>query len=154
MKFNKFNNTSWLVKKSDYNAKITETPSISGLATNVALTAVQNKIPKISSLVRETDYNLKTTEIEKKLTDHNHDKYITVSEFNKLTVGVLHARLARPNLVTRKILMINWEFSIKKVTQIKQSTFLLKMNWKRCKHLIQFILDANIILKKMVHKII
>ena len=101
IKFNKFNNTSGLVKKLDYNAKITETPSASGLATNVALTAVQNKIPKISSLVKETDYNLKTIETEKKLTDHNHDKYITTSEFNKLTVGVLHARLARPNLVTK-----------------------------------------------------
>ena len=53
IKFNKFNNTSVLVKKLDYNAKITETPSASGLATNVALTAVQNKIPKISSLVKE-----------------------------------------------------------------------------------------------------
>ena len=37
-----------LLKKTDYNAKITEIerkiPSISGLATNVALTAVENKI--------------------------------------------------------------------------------------------------------------
>ena len=53
IKFNKFNNTSGLVKKLDFNAKVTETPSTSGLATNVALTAVQNKIPKISSLVKE-----------------------------------------------------------------------------------------------------
>ena len=39
---------SGLAKKTDYNAKITEIerkiPSISGLATNVALTAVENKI--------------------------------------------------------------------------------------------------------------
>ena len=66
--------TSGLVKKTDYNAKINEIenkiPSISGLATNAALTAIENKIPNISSLVEKTDYNTKITEIEKKLTYH------------------------------------------------------------------------------------
>ena len=46
-----------LLRKTDYNAKITEIegkiPSISGLATNAALTAVENKIPNISSLVKK-----------------------------------------------------------------------------------------------------
>ena len=46
-----------LLKKTDCNAKITETegkiPSISGLATNAALTTVENKIPNISSLVKK-----------------------------------------------------------------------------------------------------
>ena len=78
---NKIPDTSGLVKKTDYNAKITEIegkiPSISGLATNAALTAVENKIPNISSLVKKTDYNTKITEIVKKITDHNHDKYVT-----------------------------------------------------------------------------
>ena len=44
----------WL-KKTDFNAKVTEIEgkisSISGLATNSALTAVENKIPDFSSLV-------------------------------------------------------------------------------------------------------
>ena len=44
-----------LLKKADYNVKITEIedeiPSISGLGTNAALTVVQNKISNISSLV-------------------------------------------------------------------------------------------------------
>ena len=47
--------TSGLVQKTDYNAKISEmeskTPSISGLAATSALTAVENKIPNVSSLV-------------------------------------------------------------------------------------------------------
>ena len=34
-------------------------PSISGLATNAALTVVENKIPNINSLVMKTDYNTK-----------------------------------------------------------------------------------------------
>ena len=71
--------TSGLVKKLNCNA------NISGIATNAAITAVENKIPNISSLAEETDYNTKITEIEKKLTDQNHDKYITTPEFNKLT---------------------------------------------------------------------
>ena len=46
-----------LLKKTDCNAKITEAegniPSISGLATNAALTTVGHKIPIISSLVKK-----------------------------------------------------------------------------------------------------
>ena len=74
-----------LLKKTDYNTKITEIkgkiPDISNLATETALTRVENKI---SNLVKKTDYNTKVTEIENK--DHNHDKYIDTSGFNKLAV--------------------------------------------------------------------
>ena len=34
-------------------------PSITVLATNSALTAVENKIPNVSNLVTKTDYNTK-----------------------------------------------------------------------------------------------
>ena len=82
-----------LVKKTGYSAKITETenkiPSISGLATNT----VENKIPNVSSLVKKTDYDTKISETEKELTNHNHDKYITNSEFNKFTAEVFDAGL-------------------------------------------------------------
>ena len=37
----------------------------------------------------------------KKLTDHNHYKYITTSEFNTLAADVFNARLAQANLVTK-----------------------------------------------------
>ena len=78
--------TSGRNKKTDYNTKITEIenkiPSISGLATNSALTTVEDKIPNIICLVKKKqEYNTKITEIEKKLTDHNHVKYITTPEF-------------------------------------------------------------------------
>ena len=39
--------------------------------------------------VKKTDYNAKVTEIENKLNNHNHDKYIDTSEFNKLTADGL-----------------------------------------------------------------
>ena len=49
--------TSELVKKTDYNTKITEMESkissISGLATNSELTAVENKMPNVSNLVKK-----------------------------------------------------------------------------------------------------
>ena len=62
---------------------------MSGLATNAALTAVGNKISNINSLSQKTDYDTKVTEIEKKLTDHNHDKYITTPAFNAVADDVL-----------------------------------------------------------------
>ena len=53
-------------------------------------------------MVNKTDYNTKVIKIEKKVADHNHDKYITTPEFNKLTAEVFDARLAQTNLVTKR----------------------------------------------------
>ena len=53
------------------------------------------------TLLRKQDFNTKITEIEKKLTNHNHDKYITTPEFNTLSADVFNARLAQANLVTK-----------------------------------------------------
>ena len=66
-----------------------------------ATTAVKNKIPSIISLVKKIDYNTKTTEIEKKLIDHNHDKYITTPKINILADSVFNTRLAKANLITK-----------------------------------------------------
>ena len=76
-------------------------PSTAGLATTSALTAIENKIPSISNLVKKTDYDTKVTEIEKKLTDHNHDKYIDTSRFNTLATNFFNARIAQANLITK-----------------------------------------------------
>ena len=105
-----------LLKKTDYNTKITEIedkipdisglatktalttvenkiPNISNLATKTALTTVENKIPSISGLVKKKEYNTKVTNIENKINNHNHDKYVTTSEFNTLATDVFNARL-------------------------------------------------------------
>ena len=98
---NKIPNATDFVKE----AKITELedkiPDISNLATKTALTAVENKIPSVSNLVKKTDYNTKVTEIENKLNNHNHDKYVDTQEFNKLTADVFNARIAQANLITK-----------------------------------------------------
>ena len=61
-------------------AKLTELenkiPDVSNLATKAALTTVENKIPNVRNLVKITGYNTKVTEIENKLNNHNHGKYI------------------------------------------------------------------------------
>ena len=54
-----------------------------------------------SHFVLQTKYNTDKTELEKKLTDHNHDKYITTSEFNKLAADAFNARLAQVNLIVK-----------------------------------------------------
>ena len=63
---------------------------LSSLATKTALTVVEKKIPDISSLVKKTNYDTKGSVLEKKLTDHNHDKYITTPEFKTLASDVFN----------------------------------------------------------------
>ena len=101
----KIPDASNIVKKSNYNTKISEIegkiPSVSGFVTTSALAALENKIPSVSNLVKKTDYNAKVSEIEKKLTDHKHEKYITTPEFIKLTAENFTTKLKQANLVTK-----------------------------------------------------
>ena len=99
----KIPNISNLANKTNINTKISqiknEIPSISGLATHSALASVENKVPHSSNLVKKTDQNANVTAIEKKITDLNHDKYITTTEFNKLATDAFNARPLQANLV-------------------------------------------------------
>ena len=96
---------SGLVKKTDFSSKITEVegkiPSITGLTTSSALTAVENKIPDVSSLVKKTGYDTKISDSGKKISDHDHDKYITNPEFSTLAANAFNARLAQTNVITK-----------------------------------------------------
>ena len=56
---------------------------------------------KCSSLLKRTEYNTKINEIEKKISDHSHDKYVASPEFNKLTAKNFASRLAQANLITK-----------------------------------------------------
>ena len=76
--------------------------NINNLATTTALTAFENKIPNVSNLVKKTDYKTKISEIKNKIiTDHDHDKYITIQEFNKLTSENFTARLKLANFQSK-----------------------------------------------------
>ena len=53
-------------------------------------------------LSNKSDYNTKVSEIKNKITtDHDHDKYITTQEFNKLTSENFNERLKQANLASK-----------------------------------------------------
>ena len=97
----KISNVTTFVIKTNLTELENKVPDVSSLATKTALTAVENKIHSVSSLVKKTDYDTKISELQKKITNHNHDKYITTPEFNTLSASVFHARLAQANLITK-----------------------------------------------------
>ena len=118
-------------------AKLTELenkiPDISNLATKTALTAVENKIPDVSNLVKKTDYNTKVTEIENKLNNHNHDKYIDTPEFNKLAADVFNVRLVQANLITRTEFVAKLSSLNRKVTANKSRHLLVENELNKLK---------------------
>ena len=86
---------------------------------------------------KKTDYHTKISEIGKKITDHNHDKYITAPEFNKFRAEVFAARLKQVNLASKNDIanfVKNTDFDVKvknlnkKLLQIKKNLCLLKMS--------------------------
>ena len=138
-------------KLTDLESKI---PDVNSLATKTASTAVENKIPDVTSLVKKTNYDTQISELEKKLTDHNHDKYITTPEFNALPADVFNARLAQANLITKTDFDAKLSSLNRKITANKSKHLLVENELKKIKHLIQVILLTKVILKNMVHKII
>ena len=50
---------------------------------------------------KKTYFNTNINETKKKITDHDHDKYITTPEFNKLTSESFTARLKQTNLASK-----------------------------------------------------
>ena len=154
----KIPDTNRLVKKTDYNTKITEIEGkisdISNLATKTALTTVENKIPDVSSLVKKADYNTKITGIKNKLNNHNHDKYITTLEFNKFSAEVFDAKLKQANLITKPdfdntVSSLNSEIAVNKTKNLSIENELKKL---KTLDLSYFIGKSQ--LKKMAHKII
>ena len=86
----KIPDTTNLATNASLNAKTNEVngeiPHITNLATTTALTGVEYTISSDSNLEQKPDYNTKISEVENKIiTDHDHDKYITTQEFDRLT---------------------------------------------------------------------
>ena len=122
-----------LVKKSKLAELENKIPDDSGLATKTALTAVENKIPDVSSLVKKTNHEQKISELEKKLTDHNHDKYITTPEFDTLAADVFNTRLAQVNLITKTDFDAKSSSLNKKITSNKSKHLLVENELKKLK---------------------
>ena len=81
-------------------------------------------------MVYKTDYD---TEIENKLNNHNHDKYITTLEFNTLAADVFNARLSQASLV-RKTNFDNTVSSLNsKIAEIKTKNESIENEFKKLK---------------------
>ena len=100
---------------------------------------------------KKTNCDIKVTEIEKKITDHKHDKHITTPKFNKLTAENFAARLSQVNLVTKT----DFNSSLnKKITSNKTKHLTVENELKNQKHLIQSIFEVKVILKIMAQKLV
>ena len=79
--------------------KLKKIPNITTLATTTttALTAVENKTKS-----KKDDYNTKISKTENNITaDHDHVKYFTTQDFNKLTSENFTARLKQANIARK-----------------------------------------------------
>ena len=75
----------------------------------------------LAVLLKKQIMTPKISEFEKELTDHDHDKYITTSNFNTLAASVFNAKLAQANLITKTNFDVRLSSLNKKFPQIKQT---------------------------------
>ena len=122
---NKIPNISNLATKTLVDKVENRIPDINNLATKTALTVIENKIPSVSNLVKKADYNTKVTEIENKLNNHDRDKYIDTSEFNKLASDVFNTRIAQANIITKTDFDAKLSSLNRKITQNKTKHLLV-----------------------------
>ena len=127
----KIPNVADFVKEAKFTELENKVLDISNLATKTTLTAVENKIPSISKLIKKKQ--IIDTEIENKLTDHNHDKYIDTSDFNKLAADIFNARLAQTNLITKTDFDAKLSNLNRKITSNKTKHLLVKNELKQLK---------------------
>ena len=81
----------------------------------------------------KTIYDTKISELQKKLTDHNHEKYITTPEFNTLAADVFNARLAQANLITKTDFDAKLSSLNRKITSNKSKHLLVANKLKKLK---------------------
>ena len=70
-----------------------------------------------SDLVEKADYNTKITAIEKKTTDHNHDKYIITQKCNKLKSDNFTANLGSKNDIANFVKKTDFDDKLKKLNK-------------------------------------
>ena len=86
--------TSKLINKTDYNAKIKniedKIPNITGLATTAVFTVVENNIPNVSNLVKKQIMMQKYETLK---------KYFTNFDCNRFTNDILHTKITENKLI-------------------------------------------------------
>ena len=84
-------------------------------------------------VVIKTDCDTKLTEIETKLTDHDHDKYITTPEFDNLKAAVFDIRLKQANVVAKTDFDTKLSSLNRKITENKTKHLLAENELKKLK---------------------
>ena len=143
------------VRKIKLNELENKIPDANSLVTKTALTAVENKIPGVSSLVKKTNYDTKTSKIEKKLTDHNHDKHITTPQFNTLAASVFHAKLILTSLIIKTDFDAKLSSLNRKITAKKEKHLLVENEINILKKVfLELFQEIFFLMEKTVYKII
>ena len=70
---------------------------------------------------------------KKKLTDHNHDKYIATPEFNTLAADAFNSKLAQANLITKTDFDVKLSSLNRKITANKSKNLLVENELKKLK---------------------
>ena len=83
--------------------------------------------------MKKTDYDTKISNIKKKITDQDHDKYITTPEFNNLAARAFNARFAQANLITKTDFDAKLQSLSKRITSTKTKHLLAENELKKLK---------------------
>ena len=83
----------------------------------------------------KTEYNTNISEIEYKINNHNHGKYITIQEFNNLAAGVFTARLAKANIAAKTDFDTKLQELNKKINSDKTKHLLVETEFKKIRRI-------------------
>ena len=84
-------------------------------------------------MVKKANYDTKISELEKNLTEHSHDRYITTPEFNALAADVFSARLTQANLITKADFDAKLSSLNKEITTNKSKHLIVENELKKLK---------------------
>ena len=80
--------------------------------------------------LKKTGYDTKISDIGKKISGHDHDKYITNPEFSTLAANAFNARLAQTNVITKTEFHAKLSGLNKKITSNKTKHLLVENELK------------------------
>ena len=84
-------------------------------------------------MLKKKNYNTKFTEVENKLNNYNHNKYINTPEFNTLVADLCNARLAQTNLIRKTDFDAKLSSLNRKITANKTKNLLVENELNKLK---------------------
>ena len=77
-------------------------PDITNLATNTALTAVEDKISYVNNLVKKLTIIQELMTMKRQLLNHDHDEYVTTPKLNKVIAESFAAKISTSKFSKQK----------------------------------------------------